>query len=312
MSRHAITSEQLAVRGQGGQHLLAFSWPSPLPQPPPLRRRRRNGRTPAAFEAPLPLPRGLATQTPRPDRVWPNAHLPRSAQRAAQEQEATAPVTQSTDTKRVADGRPAAYGIYTWTAWPLLAPGPVVPCITHNLAHISQSDPISNQILLRQCESAETQPQSCQTPPRACGSPARSSHGSACGPAYPVTELHSRLLASVRSQLRVLQGGSDSVYVTGSPITGACGALVHIVHVCLSQVSAARASSSICRVSIPVAGRPGGSRTTRTHSSNTFFVIFSCTDSCNCPVSRRDTSTREYKPLPGAQGRWRSASHGLL
>jgi hypothetical protein len=31
----------------------------------------------AAFEA--PLPRGLATQTPRPDRVWPDAHRPRSA-----------------------------------------------------------------------------------------------------------------------------------------------------------------------------------------------------------------------------------------
>jgi hypothetical protein len=52
--------------------------------------------TPAAFEA--PLPRGLATQTPRPDRVWLNANArrPRSA---------GGDHPSGTDTKRVAEQR---------------------------------------------------------------------------------------------------------------------------------------------------------------------------------------------------------------
>jgi hypothetical protein len=58
-----------------------FGWVSHGLPPPPAAAAtgRRNGRTPAAFEP--PLPRGLATQTPRPDRVWPNANArrPRSA-----------------------------------------------------------------------------------------------------------------------------------------------------------------------------------------------------------------------------------------
>ena len=68
----------------------------------------RNGEMPAAFEA--PLSRGLATQTllacqtPRPDRVWPNAHRPGA-------QEANGPVRPSgTDMKRVAAAR--ATGCY--------------------------------------------------------------------------------------------------------------------------------------------------------------------------------------------------------
>jgi hypothetical protein len=72
-SGHDITSKQLAARGI--KIRLASSWPFLPPQPPPLRR-RRNGGMPAAFES--PLPRGLATQTPRPGLVWPNAHRPRS------------------------------------------------------------------------------------------------------------------------------------------------------------------------------------------------------------------------------------------
>jgi hypothetical protein len=56
----------------------------------------RNGRTPATFEP--PLPRGLATQTPRPDRVWPNANArrPRSA---------GGDHPSGTDTNRVAEQR---------------------------------------------------------------------------------------------------------------------------------------------------------------------------------------------------------------
>jgi hypothetical protein len=53
---------------------------------------------PAAFEA--PLPRGLATQTPRPDRVWPNANRQPGAQEAMRR--SRAPVAQ------------------TWSSWPLL------------------------------------------------------------------------------------------------------------------------------------------------------------------------------------------------
>jgi hypothetical protein len=77
--RHDITSEQLAARG--GQNPLASSWPPPLPQPPPLRR-RRNGRTPAAFEA--PLPRGLATKLPGQIELGPT-HAGPAAQEATEE-----------------------------------------------------------------------------------------------------------------------------------------------------------------------------------------------------------------------------------
>jgi hypothetical protein len=85
-SRHAITSEQLAA-SRGGQNPLAFSWPSPS-------RRRcavaRNGGMPAAFEAPLPW--GFhPDQTPRPDRVWPNAH--RAPQRSGTQEAATPAAT---------------------------------------------------------------------------------------------------------------------------------------------------------------------------------------------------------------------------
>jgi hypothetical protein len=82
-----MTSHLNNISSQGGENPLAASAPRPLP------RRRcaaaRNGAlpSPAAFEAPLPRPGLAATQTPRPDRVWPNAHPPGA-------QEAISPVAQ--------------------------------------------------------------------------------------------------------------------------------------------------------------------------------------------------------------------------